>query len=126
VSSDSGSRQPDAPKPDFDLPRVRSVDIRRIDYEAPRRRNFESALARYREAMELLVTTSGPIPMRALGAALYVGDTAVVEMQRVDDTHYRFLAFDLDGLEEGAPISLGWTGDRPEDRHATRFRYRGR
>jgi hypothetical protein len=123
MSSDSGSRQPDAAKPDFDLPVVRSIEIRRVDYQPPRRRNFESAFAEVREAIELLVTTAGPIPMRALGAALYVGGTAVVEMQRVDETHYRFLAFDLDGLEDGAPIALGWTGDRREERRPTKFRF---
>ena len=123
MSSDSGSRQPDAGKPSFDLPLVRSIEVRRIDYEAPRRRNFESAFAGVREAMEFLVTTSGPIPTRALGAALYVGEAAVVEMQRIDDTHYRFLAFDLDRLEDGAPIAFGWTGDRPEERRPTEFRF---
>lgn len=123
MSSDSGSRRPDAGKPRFELPLVRSIEIRRVDYEAPRRRNFESAFADVREAMEFLVTTAGPIPMRALGAALYVGETPVVEMQRLDDTHYRFLAFDLDRLPEGAPIAFGWTGDRREDRRPTEFRY---
>jgi hypothetical protein len=44
-------------------------------------------------------------------------------MQWLDDTHYRFLAFDLDRLEEGAPIAFGWTGDRPGDRHPTEFRF---
>ena len=123
MSSDSGSRQPDAARPRFELPAVRAIDIRRVDYEPPRRRNFESAFAGVREAMEFLVTTAGPIPMRAVGAALYVGETAVVEMQRLDDTHYRFLAFDLDRLADGAPIALGWTGDRREERRPTEFRF---
>jgi hypothetical protein len=122
--SDAGARQPDAAKPGFELPLVRAIEIRRIDYEPPRRRNFESALAGVREAIELLVTTAGPMPRRALGATLYVGDVAVTEMQRVDDTHHRFLAFDPDSLEDGAPIALGWTGDRPEERHPTEFRFR--
>jgi hypothetical protein len=123
MSSDAGSRQPDAPKPNWDLPRIQSIEIRRVDYEAPRRRNFESVFAEFREAMEFLVTTSGPIPIRALGAALFVGENSVVEMQRVDDTHYRFLAFDFDGLEDGAPIAFGWIGDRPEARQPTEFRF---
>lgn len=123
MSSDAGSRQPDAAKPNFDLPLVRSIEIRRVDYEPPRRRNFESAFAGFREAVEFVVTTAGPIPIRDLGAALYVGDTAVVEMQRLDDTQYRFLAFDFDGLEEGAPIALGWIGDRPEVRRPTDLRF---
>ena len=44
-------------------------------------------------------------------------------MQRIDDTHYRFLAFDLDRLEDGAPIAFGWTGDRREERRPTEFRF---
>ena len=97
MSGDAGSRQPDAPTASFELPPVRSIRIRRIDYEAPRRRNFESAFADVHEAMEFLVTTGGPIPRRALGAALYVGDTARVQADYINPM--RFSGAD----EGGAP-----------------------
>ena len=80
------------------------------------------ALARYDAAIEFTVTTDGPFPVRALGPALYVGQTAVIESEQVEGERYRFLAFEPDALEEGAPIALGWSA-RSTDRRETRFRF---
>jgi hypothetical protein len=73
--------------------------------------------------VEFMVRTDGPIPVRALGPALFVGDVAVTECERVEDTLYRFLAFDIDQLRQGAPIAWGWMKDPVPQRKSTRFTF---
>src|SRR5688572_25685333 len=122
MMNDAGAREPDAPRPDFSLPDILDLDVRRIRFHPHQPRNFESTLAHEQEAVEFTVRTDGPIPIRALGPALYVGETAVVENEEVESTTYRFLAFDFEELEPRAPIRLGWTGQGHDDRK-TKFRY---
>jgi hypothetical protein len=97
--------------------------IQRIPFQAPRLENFTSRLAQYAEAIEFIVELDGPIPTRALGPALYIGDIEVHESERLNDTTWRFLAFDSDRLQIGAPISWGWMADPPQLRIPTQFRY---
>ena len=82
MGSDPGVRLPNAPKANFTLPKVRDIKIRRTKFEAPRHRNFISALPSG-DAVEFIVTTDGPIPGRALGPALYIGDTVVTEVTTI-------------------------------------------
>jgi len=121
--SDPGSREPKTRRPAFGLPEILDIEIRRVPFAAPKRRNFESALARYKEAIEFTVRTDRPIPTRALGPVLYVGDTPVTECAPVETNTYRFLAFEPKALKRGAPITLGWSGERAEERRLTKFRY---
>jgi hypothetical protein len=114
---------PEGPRPAWDLPEIRDIEIRRIPFEPRRPRNFESALADYKEAAEFRVRTSGPIPVRALGPALFVGSVQVIESEQVEGDLYRFLAFDLDRLESGAPIRWGWVNASEEEQRVTEFRY---
>ena len=123
MSIDSSQPMAEGPRPEWDLPEIRNIEIRRILFEPRRPRNFESALASYKEAAEFLVRTSGPIPARALGPALFVGDVQVVESEQVESDQYRFLAFDPDRLEPGAPISWGWINAPEQQRRETEFRY---
>lgn len=123
MTSDSGSRLPDAPRADFSMPKVLHVQIRATRVEAPRLRNFTSSLPAGDDAVELIVETEQPIPIRALGPALYVGDTAVTEVTEVAPRTYRFVAPTSRGLERDAPIGLGWTGQRPTETESA-FRYR--
>jgi hypothetical protein len=123
MATDTSRREPNVPKPDWKLPGILDVQIRQIPFEAPKRRYFESKLAKYNEAIEFMVKTDGAIPTRALSPVLYVGEVTVIEGQRVEENVYRFLAFELDQLEEGTPISLGWPGQPPEQRQETEFRY---
>ena len=67
---------------------------------------------------------SGPVPIRALGPALFVGETQVAEFEAVEDNLYRFHAFDHQRLERGAPIAWGWLDAPPDERKRTRFRFR--
>jgi hypothetical protein len=123
MSIDSTQPMAEGPRPAWDLPEIRNIEIRHIPFEPRRPRNFESALADYREVMEFLVRTSGPIPARALGPALFVGNVQVIESQQVEGDLYRFLAFDLDRLESGAPIRWGWINAPEEEQRETEFRY---
>jgi len=122
MATDPGSRERDAERPDFSLPEVLELHSRRIRFEPPKHRNFESALTRYEEAIEFVITTDKPIPIRALGPVLYVGETPVGESAPLRKKNsYRFLAFDLEALESGAPVSLGWTGQPRGERRSTKF-----
>jgi len=120
MTTDAPSREPG---PRWELPDILHVRIKRIRYRPPKRRYFESYLATYSEAVEFLVETNGPFPMRALSPVLYVGDVAVTENEGVRGNVYRFLAFEFDQLEKGAPISLGWPGQPEEQRGESKFRY---
>lgn len=123
MSTDAGA--PLRPRPPFpiDLPRIRELKIRRIPFEPPKLEYFESSLSRYREAVEFIVETDGPVPMRAYGPALFVGDVEVNQSERVGATTWRLLAVEPGRLENGAAISWGWMKDPAGARQATRYRY---
>jgi hypothetical protein len=124
MTSDSGARRPDPPRADFSMPKVVDIQIRATKFEAPRLRNFASSLASSDDAVEFIVKTDGPIPIRALGPALYVGETAVTEVTEVGPNTYRFVAPTRERLEQDASISLSWTGQLPPDAESSPFRYR--
>jgi hypothetical protein len=123
MSTDGGSLIPPRPPVSLDLPRIRDLRIRRIPFEPPKLEYFESSLARYREAVEFLVETEGPLPVRAYGPALFVGDVEVNQSERVGDASWRLLEFEPERLKPGAPISWGWMKDPEGARQPTRFRY---
>jgi hypothetical protein len=124
MSSDAGKRLPDPPRPDFSLPKVLDIQVRATKFEPPRLRNFTSALPRSGNAVEFIVKTDGPIPGRALGPALYVGNTPVTESTQLGPNTYRFVAPTRKGLDRDASISLGWTGQPPAESKRAKFRYR--
>jgi hypothetical protein len=124
MTTDISQTEPGVPHPKWKMPRVLEIRISRVPYQAPKLRHFKSAYARYHEAIEFLVKTDGPLPpVTALTPVLYVGETAVIGCCAVGENVYRFLAFELDALEEGAPISLGWPDQPAEARQQTKFRY---
>jgi hypothetical protein len=124
MSSDSGKRLPDLPRADFSMPKVLDIQIRATKFEAPRLRNFASSLSSNDDAVEFIVKTDGPIPIRALGPVLYVGETAVMEVTEVGPNTYRFVAPARERLTQDAAISLSWTGQLPTEREHATFRYR--
>ena len=105
------------------LPRIRELRIRRIPFEPPKLEHFRSSLARHKEAIEFIVETDGPVPTRAYGPALFVGDVEVDQSERVDETTWRLLALEPERLRPGAPICWGWIKDPEAVRQCTRFRY---
>jgi hypothetical protein len=125
MSTDSGNLEPEAPKPDFELPELVDLRVRRVHFEAPKLRNFRSTFAEQHEAVEFVITTDRPIPIRALGPALFVGKTPVTDARPLRKKNaYRFLAFDPQSLKPGAPISLGWSG-QPRGERRSQFVYEG-
>jgi hypothetical protein len=123
MSTDPGAVEPREPRPPLDLPQVIAVRARRVRFEPPERRNFSSALPRMDSTVEFLVETDAPIPARALAPVLYVGDTPATEVTADDATHYRFVTLRPDALEDGASISLGWSGRPPAERVETAYRF---
>jgi hypothetical protein len=123
MSSDPGSPIPRRPPAPTDLPRITQLSIRRVPFDAPRLRHFESSLSRYKEAVELTVEVDGPIPTRGYGPALFIGDVEVSHSERLGATTWRFLAFEPQLLKRGAPISWGWMKDPAEQRLRTAFHF---
>jgi hypothetical protein len=123
MSTDAGSpiggREPFS----LDLPRIRSLRMRRVPFQPPKLDHFESSLSRHKEAIEFIGETDGAVPARAYGPALFVGDVEVNHSERLDETTWRFLAFEPERLKVGAPISWGWMKDPEPARQRTQFRY---
>jgi hypothetical protein len=109
--------------PNWDLPEILGIQMRRIPFEAPKHTHIPSALAAYTEAIEFLVKTNRPIPARALGPALFIGEVQASATGLIEDNLYRFLAFDLDSLHQGDVISWGWMTAPKEERQETKFRF---
>jgi hypothetical protein len=121
--SDPGHRVPDPPRYEFVMPAVRDVRIEAAKMEGPRLRNFRSSLPVGIDTFAIVVTTEGPIPTRAEGPALFIGDAMVAEVTEVGPNTYRFVAHAPAELKRGAPIRLGWTGEGPADRDPVRFHF---
>jgi hypothetical protein len=122
--TDAGSPIESPPPSRTELPRIIGISMQRIRYEPPKLEHFESALARYPDAVEFIVRTDGPVPARGYGPALFVGDAEVHNSERIDEETWRFLEFEPERLKAGAPISWGWMKDPPELRQRTEFRFR--
>jgi hypothetical protein len=123
MSTDAGS--PIAPRPPFlvALPRILSLKIRRVEFEAPKLEYFESSLSRHKQAIEFIIETDGVVPTRAYGPALFVGNIEISNSERTGKTTWRFLEFEPERLKAGAPISWGWMKDPEKNRLRTEFHY---
>lgn len=123
MSTDSGS--PIAPRQPFllDLPKILSLRIHRVRFEAPKLEHFKSSLSQYSQAIEFIVETDGVVPTRAYGPALFIGNVEVNNSELMGTTTWRFLHFEPERLKPGAPISWGWMKDPEEKRLQTDFRY---
>ena len=122
TSSDSGERLPDPPRADLSMPKMLDVQIRETTFEPRPLRNFASSLPSGGDAVEFIVKTDAPIPIRALGPALYVGETPVTEVTQIGPNTYRFVAPSRQTLQGDAAIRLGWTGQTPTAEQSA-FRY---
>jgi hypothetical protein len=124
MTSDSGMRLSRRRGSPFRLPKVLEVDIRKSEVAPRKLRNFKSALVPREDAMDIVIRTDRPIPPRALGPALFVGSTALTEVDEVAPNTYRFTNFGQQELSEDAEIRLGWTGQAPVEAPPSMFRYR--
>src|SRR5690242_6985754 len=113
MTSDSGARAPEPPRADLSMPGVVDIRIRRTTFTPRPLRHFASSLPASDDAIEFIVATDGPIPVRALGAALYVGGVPVTEVEEIGKNTYRFIAPERGNLARDAAIHLGWTGQPP-------------
>jgi hypothetical protein len=118
MSSDQSQPLPSAPRPAWDLPAIVEVAVRRTPFSPREPRNFRSPLAPVPDACEIVVTLAAPLPIRAMGPVLYVGDTPLTESESVDKDgrKIRFWGLEPKRLRSGAPISLAWGGDQPQPR----------
>jgi hypothetical protein len=106
------------------LPGVISIMTRAVRYVVPRIFYVGAERREVRDAVEITVHTEGPLPVRALSPALWVGDVPVHEMEAVARYQYRFYALEPGKLSEGAPLALGWAHHPPAARVTTRHRLR--
>src|SRR5262245_22803999 len=122
MAADKPSPLPGAPRPNWDMPEITDVKIGRANFRPRKARNFDTPLDAVNNAVEIVVTLDAPLPIRAMGPALYVGDAALTESEAVgaDGTQIRFWATDHAALADQAPISLGWTGRRADEKAADR------
>jgi hypothetical protein len=127
MPSDKSARMETHQPPDWKLPEIRAVEMRAAVYEPRRPRNFESPLSAARDAVEFVVRLAAPLPARALGPVLWVGEKRLTESESLDKEgkEFRFWSFDRTGLKEGAPISLLWMGEKPlKEKGKAKFTYR--
>jgi hypothetical protein len=98
------------------LPRVLAVEAVRVRYSRPRRHVTGGRVSEHNEAVEVTIRTDGPIPVRALAPELHIGGAALTESEPAGANLTRFFGFQIDLLQDGAEIALGWSsaGFRPE------------
>ncbi len=95
-------------EPSSELPEITAVEIKRVRFDQPVRFYREGRQVSMSAAVELLVRTAAALPVMALPPVLFVGEIKVDEYALVGQNAYRFRAYDIGRLKNGAPISLGW------------------
>ena len=126
MSIDGGKREPSIPGADlWKLPKVLSINAVQVRYREPKVHYVGSKRVEYREAVELIVQTSGEFPARAFSPALFIGDSPIIDYEVVGENLYRFYAFEFKKLKEDAPISIGWP-QFPEQKKDTKLRFKVR
>jgi hypothetical protein len=104
------------------LPRVTGVEVSRVKFDPPKRFYSRGLLVEHRQAVQLLVRTTGPLPVRDLTPVIFIGDEEVNEYDEVGVNLYRFLVYDLEKLRAGATVALGWPF-APEAKIPTDFHF---
>lgn len=114
MSTDAQGREPIRTPPDiWTLPEIIDVRAVLVRFKKPLIRYDGQKRMEHKEAVELMVKTSKPIPERALSPVLMVGDEAVDDYEVTGENLYRFYAFEMKQLREGAPMRLEWPSRRP-------------
>jgi hypothetical protein len=127
MPSDKSSKIESGRPPRWDLPAITQIQIRAAVYEPRATRNFKNPLTAARQAVEFVVQLASPLPVRALGPVLWVGETRLTESESLDQagTELRFWSFDRSALKEGAPISMDWMGQKPRrEKRTAKFTYK--
>lgn len=108
----------------FQLPEIISVKARRVVSKKPWVRVIKGREISYNEAIQFTVKTSGEFPISSNSPALFVGETQVDYWIGLGKNRYAFLSFEIDKLEKGAPIRLGWFNLRHSKMTKDKFYYR--
>jgi len=127
MPSDKSVRMETGRPPRWELPAITEVQMRAAVYEPRRPKNFESPLSVVRDAVEFVVRLAAPLPARALGPVLWVGQTRLTESESLDKEakELRFWSFNRAELKAGAPISMAWMGEKPvKEKGKAKFTYR--
>jgi len=97
-----GSREPRL------TPGVTGVQIRQVRLDPPISFYRDGRLVSAVDAIELLVRTTVAMPVLDITPALFIGEIPVTQYEQVEPNLYRFRVFDVDRLQRGARISIGW------------------
>lgn len=92
----------------WQLPKVFDIQYQYVQYSEPQEDLVGGTIVLRNDAVEILVRTDGPLPIRAVAATLIVGSTPVTEARSHSSTLYRFIAYNYRDLSLNAPIFLGW------------------
>lgn len=103
-----GDQELHAPKSSLALPKILEIEVVRIRFREPRPYYIGQKRLESSRGVELRVSTDSPIPIRALSPALYVGEAVIDAYEEIGKNVYRFIAYRVDELKEGAPIAFGW------------------
>lgn len=117
----------EAPPPGVDLerlPEIETLEAVAVRFRKPVMYAVGAKRLETNEAIEFQVTTAEDFPIRALAPALFVGDVAVTESQRVGPKKYRFTAYGRHDFRQQAPITVGWIGSGEPERRPTKFTFR--
>jgi hypothetical protein len=90
------------------LPGIVGIEISRVRFDPPKRFYSKGRLLEHREAVQIMVKTTRPMPILDLTPVLFIGDLIVNEYEPAGKNLYRFYAYELQRLKVGAPISFGW------------------
>lgn len=90
------------------LPRILGLEVSKVRFDPPKRFMVKGRMLEKREAIELKVQTSWSLPILDLSPVLFIGDLIVDEYHTIGKNLYSFIAYDIDRLTPGLPISLGW------------------
>ena len=126
MTSDSANKEQKRKHIDlWRIPAIVSIEAVHVRYREPVRFYVQSKPVESRETIEFTVRTTEEFPVRALSPALFIGDHAITEMNRLGENMYSFVApeREIPRLKQNAVISLGWAGTRAKP---TRTKYRFR
>jgi hypothetical protein len=107
------------------LPAILSLAVQRVPFEPPSFRFIRSVLADVTEVLAFDVELAGVLPLDTDATpVLYIGTVELSYVEHVGKVSYRYVALpeQEELMRAGAPVSLGWPGEKPH--HETRFHFR--
>ena len=121
MNTETTNRTPPG-EPQSGLPEVLSVKTARVQFKPPKRFLSGGKYVEVREAFEVLVQTSAPLPVADVMPVIFVGEVPINAGSAVGANLYRFYVYDFDRAPPGGVVSLGWP-DAPAQKRPTRFRF---